>query len=322
MKTNSFCFFLFLSLLAMNCSNQSPILTITVGDSRLMEHIPSGSGMAYIAGSSYIISDDSPYLFQLNHQFEVIRKISITKGFDDLERIEKALKPDFESLAVNESEKGVFLYGFGSGSLAGKRDSLVVLNIDKDAEVNIYHLKSFYEYLETLVGGVNRERINIEGAVINSGSLYLLNRGNNSIIMLNLESFHSFLNGKIEVSSLGINIYEIELPKQDGVFIGFSGCTMLPGTENLIFTATVENTTNWIDDGEILGSYVGVLSLKNLEKHRNATLVPLEVGAKPLLDKIESIAIRGEENGEYTALAVADNDDGSSKIFKFKITYK
>lgn len=323
MKSNSPYFLIVLSLLSVNCKNRSPILTVSVEDSRLLEHVPSGSGLAHIADTSYIISDDSPYLFQLNHQFEVIRKIIITKGFDDSERIEKALKPDFESLAVNESEEGVFLYGFGSGSLAGKRDSLLVLNTDRDNEVNIYKLESFYEHLETLVGGINREGINIEGATIYEGNLYLLNRGNNSVIKLNLESFHSFLNGRTDVSSLGIEMFEIILPKKDGVFIGFSGCTMLQRTDNLIFTATVENTTNWIDDGEILGSYIGILSLKTLkEAKKTPTIVPIEIDAKPLLDKIESITITGKNDDGYSALAVADNDDGTSKIFKLKITYK
>lgn len=322
MKIHFLSFLIFLSLLAVNCKNQAPILTIAIENSKLLEHIPSGSGLAYIASHSYIISDDSPYLFQLDDQFEVVRKIGITKGFDRLERIEKPLKPDYESLAVYEHNGGLFLYGFGSGSLAGKRDSLVVINTDKDAEVKIYELKSFYEHLEELVGGINRERLNIEGAVMHNDNLYLLNRGNNAVIKVGLDAFNSFINGKVELADLAVEMIEIILPKKDGVFIGFSGCTMLPGTDNLIFTATVENTTNWIDDGEILGSYIGVLSLKNLEEGRNTTIVPLEIDAKPLLDKIESIAITGEEDGGFTALAVADNDDGSSKIFTLKITYK
>lgn len=316
------CLLFVLSMLAMKCENKTNSLTVSIENSIFLKNIPSGSGMSYIEDSIYIISDDSPYLFQLNNKFDLLRKITLTRGFENVSRIEKPLKPDYESLAIYESKEGVFLYGFGSGSLAGKRDSLVVINTDKDAEVKIYELQSFYQHLEELVGGVNRDRLNIEGAVIHNGYLYLLNRGNNAVLKVGIDAFNSFIKGEIELPALAVAMFEVSLPKKEGMFVGFSGCAILPGSDLLVFTATVENTTNWVDDGEILGSYIGVLSLENLDADRSPTIVPFEINANPLLDKVESITITGEVEGVFTALAVADNDDGSSKIFSLKISYK
>lgn len=282
------------------------------------DQIPSGSGMVVLDESIFIISDDSPSLFQLNKEFKIVGRTELTPGYADVLRIEKPVKPDYECLAVFEHDGGPVLYGFGSGSLAEKRDSLVIID-PKQGKIETHTLTRFYNKLELLAGGEGREKLNIEGAVIHQDNLYLLNRGTNAIYRTNIIAFNRCLKEEA-FDKLEIEQFKIELLAQDGAFIGLSGCSMVPGTNILLFTATVEATSNWIDDGEILGSYLGFLAIDQLDEQQQPNLRQFELNGRPLKDKIESITILNSTgDSRHSALAIADNDDGTSKIFPLEL---
>lgn len=307
---------------AVQCKPTPGALTVTVAEPIMLENVPSGSGMVSLSDSIYILSDDAPYLFHLSREYQIIEKIRITPGFDDVFRIEKPLKPDFECLAVYEAAGKSLLYGFGSGSLAVKRDSLVVVDLENEA-VKTHNLSELYDKLSLIAGGNNRERLNIEGAAIHDEKLYLLNRGTNSVFVLEMDAFNGYLAGERTFSSLQVERFELPLPTMDGNYIGLSGCTLIPGTSTMVFTATVEATTDWVADGEILGSYVGIISLDELHQNKAPLLVPFESNNEPLMEKIESISITvSEGNGVYSALTIADNDDGTSKIYPVSISVR
>lgn len=312
-----------LSLLTVQCKMDPKSFSIKVEKTILLKDIPSGSGMTYLNDSLYIISDDSPYLFQLDKKLEVVNKIQITDGFNQISRIEKPLKPDYESLAVYKDEERLLLYGFGSGSVVNRRDSLVIIDIGNEKTIKTYNLNSFYEKLGAIGGVESRDNLNIEGSIIHADILYLINRANNSIYAVNIESFNKYLRDEEHLSTLEIESFKLEMPTKEGLFIGLSGGSVIPGTDYLLLTATVEKTLNWIDDGEILGSYIGLLSLDELQNDPRPFIVPIEEMGKPLLDKIESITVFDKsEDSEISAFAIADNDDGTSKVFILEIEYE
>lgn len=311
--------FLVCVFLTLGCEMTSNTFQVTVKKPVILDQVPSGSGMVALEGATFIISDDSPSLFQLNKGFEILSRTELTRGYADVLRIEKPVKPDYECLALFEQNGSPMLYGFGSGSLAEKRDSLAIID-PKQERIETHNLTQFYNRLELLSQGKNREKLNIEGAVIYQETLFLLNRGTNAIFSANINAFNRCLKGEDDFDELEIDHFRIKLPAQDGVFVGLSGCSLLPGTTKLLFTATAEATSNWIDDGEILGSYLGLLDIDQLREQQQPALRQFELNGRPLKDKIESITILSSDEGSrFTALAIADNDDGTSKIFPLEL---
>jgi hypothetical protein len=77
----------------------------------------------------------------------------------------------------------------------------------------------------------------------------------------------------------------------------------------------VEDTPDWTKDGPVLGSYFAVYSLKN-DKITSTYLLHDEEG-KALIEKIESVdVLQTNSNGDFTFLALGDNDNGSSDLFR------
>lgn len=117
-----------------------------------------------------------------------------------------------------------------------------------------------------------------------------------------------------------VSYFKIQLP-----FIGkyearLSGLCTLNKTE-LFFCASVEDTPDWTKDGPVLGSYFGVCSLK--EKQLKASYLFKDKQGKPLKEKIESVDILTRPNSEDIGfIAVGDNDNGSSKLWRLRLHYK
>jgi hypothetical protein len=312
------CTFLLLSCMQSIFTNNSG--KVTAEKVVLLDKVPSGSGIAVVNGAVFIAGDDSPWLFKLNEQWEVINKYLLMKDFVSVDRIPKGQKPDLEAIAEAEIEGEPHLFIFGSGAKSPERDWLYDINLSDMKKVKNYSIKPFYnKVLE--VTGLSQEDLNIEGAVVAGEKLYLFNRGRNNVIVTHWKVFYEYLIDKKSVDELQLKSYIIQLPSISGIQAGISGACAIPGSNKILFTATIENTSNWIDDGEILGSYVGVLDTKQLEsgKVENISIITNNNG-EPLKDKVESIAfLKKGKDRTIHALAVADNDNGTSKIIELKI---
>lgn len=112
-------------------------------------------------------------------------------------------------------------------------------------------------------------------------------------------------------------ITNYELPKLNGIEAGFSGTCITKDQTRILFTASVENTKNWIADGEVTGSFIGCIDLKT--SHLSTT--PLTLKNKPLLTKVESVAIKKESGNSYELLLVTDNDGKASQIICINLKY-
>jgi hypothetical protein len=275
-------------------------------------HIPSGSGIEKWQDKVYIIGDDSNFLFELNNEWELSRTIRLfDRPVDRNDRIPKPIKPDLEAVTLVPPNH---LLALGSGSLPELRDVGVLINLAEQDEPEYLSFNDLYDQLRGITA-----QLNIEGACNIDDTIILLNRGDadhsNQVIIANW-------NRKQLVMENLMDIHFVELPQIEQTNAGFTGCVHVPEMDTMIFCASAEETNNAYDDGKVKGSLIGIV--KNFsgqlrQKHLKitASVIPAFFKEK----KIESVCVDEfiSEN-EITLLAVADSDDGSSEVFRLRLT--
>jgi hypothetical protein len=277
-----------------------------------LSDIPSASGIEVIGDSMYIMGDDSPWLFRLDEKFEVTEKIAIGDINAAVNgKIPKPVKPDLEAMAAFGNE----LLLFGSGSKSPQRDILVQVNTKAGNSVKKYSLVQFYNSLCT-ISGFTRKELNIEAAVIVEEALYLFNRGKNIIFKLNPNELLIHTEGKRE--SPAFEIFRVKLPSLNEIESGFSGACATPDQKQIVFTASVENTPNWIDDGDVLGSFVGIFPIISLKNYFSPGCVAVTDKENNILKiKVESVAVhRVSSSNKLQLLLVTDSDGSASELIK------
>lgn len=281
---------------------------------QILEGIPSASGIVKVKDHFYLIGDDSPYLFCIDHNFNLLSKTLIyssNKSQDGI--ISKIDKPDFEALEmISETEMLVF----GSGSKSPERDVCVWVEIGEESiEFKQYDISEFYGYLKNL-DIMKGQELDIEGLAIYNDILFLLNRAQNLIFSFSLKDFLEYCRGN---SNFPIPETEyFELPKIDSLKSGFSGATFLGN--NLLFTSSVEDAPNAYDDGDIFGSFIGFLRYQNGEFARDAYIAEIPNPGFPL--KVESVILdKMLSDSELEVVVVTDNDGKPSQILRLLLKF-
>ena len=269
--------------------------------------LPSGSGLVRTADRYYAVGDDSPYLFSLNNKFEIISKILLIESSQSVpERIIKGEKSDFESLEmINEKEMVVF----GSGSKSPQRDVFVRIRLPETIIIDSYHITAFYDHLRRMPE-LRDSELNIEATAYHNGNLYLFNRKKNLILKFNYEKLLNFI---LEGTAFPPpEIREFKLPAMSGIEAGFSGATAFKYSARIIFTASVENTSNAYDDGEILGSLIGCIyiSRDTISDVIDYCFIPNSTENF----KVESVIIIEEISDLKTKVALITDDDLGNSI--------
>jgi hypothetical protein len=283
--------------------------------------IPSASGVSVIGSTIYVIGDNSPWLYKLNREYTITDKIRLNPGIDLPDGLyAKKDKPDFEALATVKTEDAWKLLIFGSGSKSSQRDVLVVADPEDLQNLKYYSLIGFYNQIKAFANITDAE-LNIEAAEIICDRLFLFNRRKNLIFEYKLSEFFNYLNEKGE--NPFPKIYKFSLPAIRGIEAGFTGAGQLPGDQKIIFTATVEDTPNNIDDGEVLGSFIGIISLADLQDYNRPDCIPIAVDNEVLKIKVESVTMLNQtKTGEAEILMVTDSDGGLSEIINAKLKWK
>ena len=313
--------FSFSTYTTKNVKAQFPIFEATVSDEVDFHNIPSASGIVKFQNSYYIIGDDSPYLFQLDSTFKLVNKIKLfsTKKLNE-GRLPKKDKPDFECITTVPWGNDYDLLVFGSGS-AKNREVLVRIDIDQvKVSVEQYSLKKFYKHLIKKTKG-DRE-LNIEGAGFWHNNLILLNRADNTLFKIDFDDFKEYIKDN-DNDLPKIESFRFKLPTINGISARFSGVTVLPDEDIIVFTASVENDPNWMIEDNIVGSYLGIIDMNQLENNVPVCELLLK-DDKPIKEKLESIYMIHKNEKSINLVGVVDNDNGSSKLLKieFKKTFK
>ncbi len=300
---------LMLGILFVFISCQEPAMEFELTQFTIQYEVPSASGLVYASDRYFAIGDDSPFLYELDSAFELLKQYPIhAAAGTGIGRIPKKDKPDFEAMEmVGEKE----LLIFGSGSKADKRNGLLRILLEDPIQIEAYDLSDFYAQLKN-ISGVGKH-FNIEAAAFSNGNLYLFNRTKNRIFFFQYEHMLAYLTGKAEMPVISVHSYT--LPSIGLVKAGFSGATFHQPSKMLIVTASVEVTDNPIDDGAVLGSFIGMIPTQNGSPLPEAQWLQLNIPGDPV--KVESITITKSLGAQSIAVTMTtDSDGGESHMIK------
>ncbi|HET6723933.1 MAG TPA: hypothetical protein VFH07_14335 [Chitinophagaceae bacterium] len=302
-------YFILVLFFFFSCGQKGNLSSIEI---KKLEY-PSASSIEYIDGKLYLMGDDATNLLVLDTTFNIIDSIPIIANSS--KRLPKETKPDLEASAFSIDSNEVFL--FGSGSLSPYRNLGWKHNL-KTKGTDSINLEPLY--LKVKESGI--EQINIEGACLVSGKLLIVNRGNkgyphNHLIITD----EKFLNND---SSFQLFIIPFAAQRHLASFKGISGLCYARESDQLIMTVSTEDTKNSYEDGAIGNSYLWIID--NISAKINSRAL----GSKRVIDleftdarfkgqKIESATVIGETGDLIHLAMVADNDDGSSTVFKMSI---
>ena len=297
-----------------SCSprNAMPMLTLT--ERRPLEGIPSASGVEPWRDGWLVIGDDSPHVFRLDRDGRIIERWPLLPGQPD--RLPKAHKPDLEAMTLAPLPSGPLLLVFGSGSKSPQRDTVYILDPEEPSAVRPCPATALYRALGE-AGGLQEGELNLEAAAADAETLWLFNRGPTVVFALPLAGLLAHLEGGGPIPPL--QAFRASLPALEGYASGFSGATLTPDGQALLFTASVERTANWYDDGPIVGSLVGILPLRDLRDGVKPRCAPLAADGKNLPVKAEGLAVDGQEkDGSLRLILVTDSDDGGSEWIRIE----
>jgi hypothetical protein len=301
----------------MDSTSSYPRLEVL--SSRDLPTISSGSGMALWEGKLFMVGDDAPNFYEFSPEGDFLVRYGLFVEHLLRHRIPKDQKPDLESLFLATADGTPTFFSFGSGSKSPQRDVLLQLPLQVQGGMQLHNLTPFYDRL-CLAMGIGREQLNLEGSLVMDEALLLFNRGTNTVIRLSWPLFLQHLAGALAAEALPLELYRLQLPKIGITEARFSGACQLPGTSKILFTATVEDTDNWIDDGDVLGSFIGLFDSAQLaDLPTPEAWLLADAQGQPLAEKLESLAVLEQHADQLLLLAVADNDRGSSRLFRLRI---
>jgi len=293
--------------------------SLSISDFKQINNLPSASASVKLGDRLLAVGDDSPSLYLLDREFQIINSVDINNGKPNKQgRIPGKLKADLEAadkILIDEQEYVVML---GSGTYTDTREKALLYSINT-SEIQWRNIKPFYRSLRGKANLSNKQFINIEGLASNDNQVFLLSRGShgpNLIFVVDKAAFTSYLTGSIEQID-EVKVIKVELPNYQGVEATLSGATWNEATRQLFFTASVDK-----DNEHILGSFVGVLESAQLVNSGlvkpNAYLISHQ--GKPLKSKVESITISTVNKNKIAGTLLADNDDGTSQFMRFLLT--
>ena len=295
-------------------------MTATILSETVLPHLPSASGVEIIGPAAYIVSDDAPFLYQLDAAtLAPMGEVQLFETSDfGTGRIPKAAKPDLENMAAVVGPAGAAgLLLCGSGSRPNRETGYFVGLPAADAPapaaprfVQRLDLSALYAQLrDQLPAGAT---LNLEATATTATELLLLQRtvggGPALLFMLPLDAALTHLFEPREPAPAPKRVLSFALPTLAGHAAGFSGATYVAG--RLLVTASVEATTDAVADGEVLGSFIGLVDLAA----QTTTFARLTwADGRAYLGKVEGLAVRRTRGPNWLELLlVTDDDQGGS----------
>ena len=321
-KIRTISFFLLTALMISSCKNKNNKQVILSQPTSIhLNNLSSASGIGIHNNTIYIVGDDAPWLYTLDNNLTIINKIKVS-DIDTLfrGRTPKFIKADFEGAEIISDGNTFEIVIISSGSSRHTRDTAHIINISSGGKQYSKTLRPLYEKIKLAVNLPVTNEINIEGIAFSEEYAYLVHRGNvseNLLIEINRNEFIDFI--KETRSIPDFNIYHYFLPMLNGVSSGFSGICIKPDKSGLLFTASMEDTNDEINDGKVLGSFVGIIPFAGMAKGEFTASLLLN-NDQLLEKKLEGISvISSNKKGEMQIMTVCDNDDGTSDIITFNM---
>jgi len=312
-----------LALFFTGCTKKSGDFKVRVLSHTFFPNLPSASGIETFNGSTVLVGDDTPWLYVLDENNKIINKIKLS-SVDSLvnNRVPKYLKSDFEAMEKLSIDGIEHFMIVSSGSSEFSRDTAYLISANAEWTINKRNLRPLYETIKQAATISGKDEINMEGLAIHLKKTYLLHRGNisgNFIAVLDTDQLIDYIsNSSNQIPE--VEIITFNLPVYKNQKSGFSGACISPDGKNILFTASLEETTDVINDGKVLGSFIGKIDIENLAKG-NYEAVLVKQDGKVLSKKLEGISVKSWSKNKTNVLVTCDNDDGSSDVFEMVIEY-
>lgn len=276
-----------------------------------LDELPGASGIALQQGRYWVIGDDSRTCQLYNKNFKLIDTVvvpSMAPFITKNGRVPKDLKADLEALVViNDFE----VLAVGSGSRP-PREIAVRIRGNKPYTVEEFTLSKFYRALRALPE-MKKAELNIEAAALLGDYLYLFNRPNGLMISVHYRDFIRHITEGAPMPKPNVKL--LNMPDSHGLKAGISGASFDVNSGRLILTASLERTNDAYNDGEILGSYIGSILVKDLE---DGEVDWRKIQFDHEIMKIESVEVVSfdEKEESFNLVMTVDNDNGRSHVLK------
>jgi hypothetical protein len=287
-------------------------------ETKRIEHFPSASAIEFNNDRLFVTGDDASYMLVLYNNLATIDSIALY-GFSS-KRIDKATKPDLESVGIFGWRAARRLLLLGSGSLSPYRDVGWIID-PQTKKTDSIRLDTIYQRLR--LQGI--KEINIEGSCAIPGGYLLSNRGHlgyrrNYLLLTDATFWTKQESASISTVLIGGNA-------DTSSFNGVSGLAYAAKSDRLVMSVSTEATTSVYEDGVIGKSYLWIvknISSKKRWKSLNADQVIDLEDIDPVFkgQKIESVCVMKETRHFLHLVLAADNDDGSSTLFKVLVEKK
>lgn len=303
----SWYFYFFLLVLPASCREKGPELL----EVKVLDNYSSGSGLVWLGKKLYVVGDDASWLLQMDSGFKRVDSIPL---FSSPGRIPKETKADIESIAVTRSNKKRLILLPGSGSLEPYRNVLIVID-PASHEKKEYRLDTFYHRLRA----EGLRELNIEGSASIPAFILLASRGSRGFPRNYLVFTSNRFWEKQDIAQ--IKIVKAGTQSDTASFTGISGLDYSYATDQLLLTASTENTFNSYDDGAIGKSYLWIIndisSKRRLDAINPDRVIDLEeLDPRFKGHKIESVSIISETKKQKELVLVSDDDKGGTVLFR------
>ena len=308
---------LLLALYTIACQNIIKQMDFSIIKQKKIE-VPAVSGLEVYGDKLLMISDNTEGLSICNLSGNLIETIALKKGDEFPSKVlEKKEKSDYEACTIISKENEEYLFLIGSGSKKENRNKAKLISLTDNYKVKNFDLEKFYDFLRSKFD-IDLVDFNIEALAYHDNKLYFFNRGKNEIFVVKKSAFFDYLEG--EKQNFKFNRHKMNLNAIDGLFAGVSGATI---TSNgiVIITASAERTSDWYNDGEIVGSSVGWFRLSEMQSEFKVNTQILKENGIVLKTKIESVAVHTNDQHKAKLLLVSDNDGADSELFNMDILF-
>lgn len=295
--------------------------SLEVFNIKQLTKLPSASASTYVNSTLYAVGDDSPSLYSLDLDFNIVDETSIRNGQpNEHGRIPSNQKADLEGSDLFIINGSPTLVMVGSGTYTDTREKALLYSLENKT-VSWKNVRPFYRSLRKFAHLNKNEFINIEGLASNEFLVFLLSRGShgpNLIFSFKKNDFISYISGEAkQIETVGVQ--KVKLPSIENSEATLSGATWHAPSQKLIITASVDANNN----GKILGSFISHIGLDELAIDRpidlSSTSYRINHNKSPLISKVESVVVSNSSDNLIMGILTADNDDGTSQFMQFKM---
>jgi hypothetical protein len=265
--------------------------------------VSAASGLCARDDGLWAVADDERFIAHYSYAGAPLARHSVWPGeLPEAHAERKRLKPDLEALTALDEKR---LLALPSGSTDQRMLAACLTPAPNGAaRVDVIDARPLYSALRRQL-----PELNIEGAAVHAGRLWLAQRGNgalaqNACIELDLQCVLASVAAAhvLDESSLRA-IHALRLGDLDGVPLALTDLATHP-EHGLLFCAAAEAGQSTYDDGHCTGSAIGGLE----EGRRVSWLASVDVDCK-----LEGLACRREPDGTIGLWLVADPDDRNQR---------